>query len=175
MKNNNAKFEDNRLIVPTPKGDIVVSIKDNGGIYPGIFVDFHTEDIKESARLYDEFIQLAMIEYNTEEKELALSVWNDPGSEDISHKFTYTEFLTYDEDFEILPKGTEVLYVGKRAFITGDDKQECVNGYKESLNYFIKFANENETYEDVLNRIITNQEDWYDVMEFWSEIIPITE
>lgn len=174
MNKNKATFENNILTVPTPKGNIVVSVKDNGGLYPGVYIDFHSEDIKENAKVYDEMIQLAMIEYNTEDKELATFLWNNPGEEDISHKFVYNDFLKFDEDFEILPIGTEVKYLNNKAFIVGDDRNNCPNGYKESLNYYLKYANENETYEDVLNRIKENKEEFYDCMELWSHIEPIT-
>lgn len=170
VKNNSVKFENNILTVPTPKGNIVITVKDDGGLYPGVHIDFESKDIKESVKLYDEAIQLATIEYNTVDKELATFIWDKPEKEDYSYKAIYNNFLIFDEDFKILPIGTKVKCFNKKAFIMGDDRDNCLDGYKDSLNYYIKYANDNETYEDVLKRIEKNKEEWYDNMELWSFI-----
>ena len=49
---NEVKFENGRLIVPTPKGDIIVSV-DGDCDYPGISVDFKSNDIKDSCAYYE--------------------------------------------------------------------------------------------------------------------------
>ena len=71
------------------------------------------------------------------------------------------------EDFKILEVGTKVKYDDKIAYIMGDDRDNCPDGYHESLNYYIKFALENETYEEIAKRV--ENEDWYDDMILWYE------
>lgn len=163
---NDVKYEDGKLIVSTPKGDIVVSVDGDCG-YPGISVDFKSNDIKESALMYayDE-IPLARIEYGIEDKELRTYLWEVPGKEEPSYKATYNDSLTFDEDFEILEEGTKIEYNGQVAYITGDDRENCPEGYHDSLNYYIKYALEDETYDGILERI--NKEEWYDEMILWS-------
>ena len=102
MKNNDVKnnkieeCSDNKsLIVNTPKGKIIVSVKTDD-LYPGIFIDFKSKDIKESAKIYSEDIPLAMIEYNTVEKELCTYIWGESGNEDITHKICYNDSLIFD-------------------------------------------------------------------------------
>ena len=51
------------------------------------------------------------------------------------------------------------------AYITGDDRENCPDGYHDSLNYCIKYALEDETYDDILKRI--KEENWYDDMILW--------
>lgn len=168
---NEVKFENGRLIVPTPKGDIIVSV-DGDCDYPGISVDFKSNDIKERALLYsNDEIELARIEYGIEDKELRAYLWETPGKEEPSYKATYNESLIFNEDFEILPPGTKVMHNGKLGYIIKDDRDECYDGYEESLNYAIKYALEGESYEDVLERINSSEdENSYDFMDLWRYI-----
>lgn len=156
------------LTVPTPKGDIVISVEED---YPGVYIDFKSNDIKESAKLLGEdSIQLARIEYDTKDKELKTLLWENPENQDCSYRTTFNDALTFNEDFNILPIGTKVEYCGQIAYIVGDDRDNCPEGYHSSLNYFIKYALKDEKYEDVLKRIENSNEEWYDEMIFWDDI-----
>lgn len=171
----NVKYENGKLTVSTPKGDIVISVEGDCN-YPGIYVDFKSKEIKESAMIFEEnTIQLARIEYGVEDKELRAYLWENPGDEEYSYKATYNDALMFNEDFEILPVGTKVKYCGRVAYVMGDDRDNCPNGYDSSLNYYIKYALEGETYKDVLDRIKNNEEPWYDMMDIWDLIVKIKE
>ena len=165
------KYEKGKLIVPTPKGDIIVSVEDDYN-YPGVYVDFKSKDIKESALTYDnDEIQLARIEYDIVNRELRTYLWETPGEESYSYKATYNDYLMFNEDFEILPQGTKVIHNDKLGYIIKDNRDECNDGYKESLKYAIKYALNGESYEDVLERInSSDNEKPYDVMIFWRNI-----
>lgn len=170
---NNFKFENGKLTVPTPKGDIVVTVSIDC-LYPGVFIDFVSNDIKDSVTYFEDdgkpSIQLATVEYNTIEKELCSYVWGNSESENYSYKAVHNDALIFNEDFEIFPKGTEITHNGKRGFIMGDNRDDCLDGYKASLNYYIKYALDEETYDDVLKRIDLENISLYDRIDKWNYV-----
>lgn len=170
---NEVKFESRKLVIPTPKGDIIVTVKTDN-LYPGVYVDFVSDYIKESSIISEEngkpLLQLAMVEYNTVDKELSSYVWGEKGKEDYSYKAIHNDSLMFNEDFEILPEGTKVVHNGKLGYIMGDDRDNCPEGYHSSLNYYIKYAIDEESYEDVQKRINSEDSPWYDFMDIWDSV-----
>lgn len=168
---NEVKFENGRLIVPTPKGDIVVTVKDDG-FRKGVYVDIESEDIKDKYAYYEDdkkpTLPLVMVEYDECDKELSTYVYGNPADEEPTHSIDHTKALMFNEDFEILPPGTKVMHNGKLGYIIKDDRDECYDGYEESLNYAIKYALEGESYTDTLERIdSSDDENSYDFMDLW--------
>lgn len=171
----NVKYENGKLTVSTPKGDIVISVEGDCD-YPGVNIDFKSKEIKESAILFeDDTIQLARIEYGVEDEELRAYLWENPGDEEYSYKTTFNDALIFDENFEIIPYGTKVEYCGQIAYIVGDDRDNCPDGYCASLNYFIKYALEDETFDDMMARVESNNEPWYDIMDLWNMVKKVEE
>lgn len=169
----NIQFKDGKLVVPTPKGDILVSVKSDS-LYPGVYIDFVSNDIKDSVVLHEEdgkpSIQLAMVEYNTVDRELSSYVWGEARQGDYTYKAVHNDSLIFNEDFKILPKGTKVIHNGKLGYIMGDDRENCPDGYHDSLNYYIKYAVNGESYEDVQEKIKSEDGCWYDFMDIWSSV-----
>mgnify|MGYP001569923840 CR=1 FL=1 len=111
-----------------------------------------------------------MVEYNAVNKELASYVWGESNQEDYSYKAVHNDSLIFNEDFEILPVGTKVLHNEKLGYIMGDDRDNCPDGYHDSLNYYIKYAVDRESYEDVQKRIDSENSPWYDFMDIWYSV-----
>lgn len=172
---NNVKFENGKLIVPTKKGNIVV-IVDLDDCAEGIFVEFESNDIKEKYAYtlptedLSKTIPLIEVKYDSESKSLGAKLWEDLSSNECTYTADYTDALMFDEDFDILEDGTKVIYAGKVAYITGNDSEDCENGYHECLNYYIKYSSKDETYEEVQDRIDANNEKHYDDMALWYHI-----
>lgn len=85
------KYENGKLVVPTKNGNIVVSVK-NDDLYPGIYIDFESKNLKEEVSFVNEAetptMQLALVEYKNEEEELSTYIWEKAG-EDYSDKIIY--------------------------------------------------------------------------------------
>ena len=169
MENKSVKFENGVLTVPTPKGNIVVrTICDED--YSSVEINFESNDIKDSCAYYEDgkmpIIPLSLVEYNAENKALATFVWENPKDDDYTYKGYHTNALMFNEDFKILEDGTKIIYDNETAFIMGNDAENCPDGYEDSLNYYIKYSLENETYQELLKRI-KDDDNWYDTMILW--------
>ena len=109
----NVRYEEGRLIVTTPKGDIVVSV-DGDSSYPGVTVTFESEEnIKERALNYEHnSIDLVRVEYDIPDKKLRALVWADSNKDDYTDEIDFNDNLIFNEDFEILEEGTKIEFKG---------------------------------------------------------------
>lgn len=172
----NVKFENGKLIVSTTKGDIVVSVEGNERDV-NVCIDFQGEQIKDR---YAEYIDnkavlpLVMVQFDEDNKELKSLTWENSLSGEATHIADHSESLIYDEDFYMLPVGTKVVNNknNKIGYVVGNNADECHSGYQHSLEYKIKYALEDESYEDVLNRIkSSDSENEYDIIELWENVM----
>lgn len=174
------KFENGRLIVPTPKGDIVVTVKDDE-CCKGVYVDIESEDVKDKYACYEEskapMLPLAAVCYDECCKKLSTYIYGSPLSDEPTHEINHTRGLIFNEDFDVLQPGTKVIHNGKLGYIikdNRDDEDECLDGYEESLNYAIKYASKEESYEDILIKINSSKdENPYDTMQFWRNVYEV--
>ena len=63
---------------------------------------------------------------------------------------------------EILEDGTKINCLNHIAYIVGNNEESSEEDLSD-LNYYVKYALENESYDELLERI-KNEDNWYDDM-----------